>query len=279
MDKYSELVRLLRFNPKSLQHPDAWVGHMPFAYWVIEKLKPSTFVELGTHTGNSYFSFCQSIQENKTKTKAFAVDTWEGDAHAGTYDDSIFDGVNRTNMEYSSFSTLLRTTFDSALQQFEDGSVDLLHIDGLHTYEAVKHDFETWLPKLSSKAVVLFHDTNVRRDDFGVFQLWSELSNKFNTLEFFHSNGLGILEISQESNAIVPVEEDKKSELRDLFALLSEQMLIRFQRHSLLAERHSQLDEILNSGSWKITSGLRTLFRIFLGIRVSLKKFQASLTR
>ena len=279
MDKYSELVRLLRFNPKSLQHPDAWVGHMPFAYWVIEKLKPSTFVELGTHTGNSYFSFCQSIQENKTKTKAFAVDTWEGDAHAGTYDDSIFDGVNRTNMEYSSFSTLLRTTFDSALQQFEDGSVDLLHIDGLHTYEAVKHDFETWLPKLSSKAVVLFHDTNVRRDDFGVFQLWSELSNKYNTLEFFHSNGLGILEISQESNAIVPVEEDKKSELRDLFALLSEQMLIRFQRHSLLAERHSQLDEILNSGSWKITSGLRTLFRIFLGIRVSLKKFQASLTR
>lgn len=279
MDKYSELVRLLRFDPKSLQHPDAWVGHMPFAYWVIEKLKPSTFVELGTHTGNSYFSFCQSIQDNKTKTKAFAVDTWKGDAHAGTYDDSIFDGVNRTNLEYSSFSTLLRTTFDSALEQFEDGSVDLLHIDGLHTYEAVKHDFETWLPKMSRKGVVLFHDTNVLRDDFGVFQLWSELSNKYNTLEFFHSNGLGILEISQESSAIVPAEEDKKSELRDLFALLSEQMLIRFQRHSLLTERHSQLDEILNSGSWKITSGLRTLFRIFLGIRDSLKKFKASLTR
>jgi hypothetical protein len=279
MDKYSELVRLLRFNPKSLQHPDAWVGHMPFAYWVIEKLKPSTFVELGTHTGNSYFSFCQSIQENKTKTKAFAVDTWEGDAHAGSYDDSIFDGVNRTNLEYRSFSTLLRTTFDSALEQFEDGSVDLLHIDGLHTYEAVKHDFETWLPKMSNNGVVLFHDTNVLRDDFGVFQLWSELSNKYNTLEFFHSNGLGILEISQERNSIVPTEKDKQNEIRDLFALLSEQMLIRFQRHSLLAERHSQLEEILNSGSWKITSGLRTLFRIFLGIRDSLKKLQASLTR
>jgi hypothetical protein len=279
MDKYSELVRLLRFNPKSLQHPDAWVGHMPFAYWVIEKLKPSTFVELGTHTGNSYFSFCQSIQENKTKTKAFAVDTWEGDAHAGSYDDSIFDGVNRTNLEYSSFSTLLRTTFDSALEQFEDGSVDLLHIDGLHTYEAVKHDFETWLPKMSNKGVVLFHDTNVLRDDFGVFQLWSELSNKYNTLEFFHSNGLGILEISQERSTIVPTEKDKQNELRDLFALLSEQMSIRFQLHSLLAERHSQLDEILNSGSWKITSGLRALFRIFLRIRDSLKKLQASSPR
>ena len=104
------------------------------------------------------------------------------------------------------------------------------------------------------------------------------ISFKYNTLELFHSNGLGILEISQESTAIVPAEEDKKSELRDLFALLSEQMLIRFQLHSLLAERHSQLDEISNSGSWKITSGLRTLFRIFLEIRDSLKKFQASLT-
>jgi hypothetical protein len=267
MDKVSELVRLLQFKPKSLQHAKAWVGHMPFAYWVIEKIKPSTFVELGTHTGTSYFSFCQSIQDNKLKTKAFAVDTWEGDAHAGFYDDSIFDVVNRTNLAYNSFSTLLRTTFDSALEQFDDGSVDLLHIDGFHTYEAVKHDFETWLPKMSSRGVVLFHDTNVRTDDFGVYQLWSELSSKYNSLEFFHSYGLGILELSQGSNIVIPADEEKQSELRDLFALLSEQMLIRYERDSLLAERDSQLDHILNSGSWKITSGLRAVWRFFHGVR------------
>jgi hypothetical protein len=274
MDKFSEFVRLLQFNPKSLQHPIAWAGHIPFAYWVIEKLQPSIFVELGTHTGNSYFSFCQSIQENNTNTKAFAVDTWQGDVHAGHYDGSIFDGVNRTNSEYSSFSTLLRTTFDSALQQFDDGSVDLLHIDGLHTYEAVKHDFETWLPKMSSRGVVLFHDTNVRRDDFGVYQLWSEISSKYNSLEFFHSYGLGILEISHGSNMIIPAGEEKKSELRDLFALLSDQVLIRFERDLLLAERKSQLDHIFNSGSWKITSGLRAVWRFFLGIRTKIKKFK-----
>jgi len=268
MPEVAEIAKLLRFKPKSLQQPNAWVGHMPFAYWVIDKLKPSVFVELGTHTGNSYFSFCQSIQENNINTKAFAVDTWKGDAHAGFYDESIFDGVNNTNLEYSRFSTLLRTTFDSALEHFEDGSVDLLHIHGLHTYEAVKHDFDSWLPKMSSKGVVLFHDTNVRRDNFGVYRLWSELSSKYSTLKFFHCNGLGIPDLSQGSSVAIPGQEEQKSELREVFAGLSEQMLMRFERDSLLTDRDSLLtdrDSLLNSCSWKVTRGARAVWRFFSG--------------
>ena len=239
MAENTDLLKLLQFTPKSLQHPDAWVGHMPFAYWLIQKLRPSTFVELGTHTGNSYFSFCQSIQENNIDSKAYAVDTWEGDAHAGYYDESVFTDVHQINQSYSAFSTLLRTTFDSASEYFEDGSVDLLHIDGLHTYEAVKHDFETWLPKISDKGVVLFHDTNVRRDDFGVYRLWSELSKEYNSLEFYHSHGLGILEFSSSANSILPANESERLELREMFSLLSSQMLIRFERDSLVSERDS----------------------------------------
>ena len=62
---------------------------------------------------------------------------------------------------YESFSTLLRMTFDQALEQFQDRSVDLLRHDGCHAYEAVKRDYETWLPKMSESGIILFHDTAV----------------------------------------------------------------------------------------------------------------------
>ena len=59
----------------------AWIGHIPFASWLITELKPKIFVELGTHTGASFLAFCQSIAENSLSTKAYAVDVWKGDNH------------------------------------------------------------------------------------------------------------------------------------------------------------------------------------------------------
>ena len=88
---------------------------------------------------------------------------------------------------------LIRKTFDEAVLGFKDDSIDILHIDGLHTYEAVKHDFETWLPKVNQNGIVLFHDIKVGEDDFGVYKLWEELKKKYATIEFFQSFGLGVL--------------------------------------------------------------------------------------
>jgi hypothetical protein len=67
--------------------------------------------------------------------------------------------------------------------------IDLLHIDGLHTYEAVKNDFETWFPKTSENAIVMFHDTISFPNDVG--KLFNELP--YYKTNFTHSAGLGIL--------------------------------------------------------------------------------------
>lgn len=233
------LLNAATFTPNSLQSPNAWVGHLSFAAWIIKEISPKVFVELGTHSGNSYFSFCQSVVESGLTTKCYAIDTWQGDEHAGKYSEDIFAKVNAYHQErYSGFSSLLRMTFDDAATYFADESIDLLHIDGLHTYEAVRHDFEIWLPKLAPGAVVMFHDTNVRERNFGVWKLWAELQASYpNNLEFVHSHGLGVLQLNN-----APL--DKKLEwlqpnsvkneiLKNYFAALGSRQLERFDFNEL----------------------------------------------
>jgi hypothetical protein len=184
--------------------PDAWVGHIPFAFWIVEALRPQLLVELGTHSGNSYFAFVQAVQRLDLETACFAVDTWQGDPHAGYYGQDVFRELSKYHdARYNAFSRLVRSTFDDAAQQFSDASVDLLHVDGLHTYETVVHDFEVWRPKLSARAVVLFHDTNVREKDFGVWRLWDELRRRYPHFEFLHAHGLGVLGVGSALPAAV----------------------------------------------------------------------------
>jgi GT2 family glycosyltransferase/glycosyltransferase involved in cell wall biosynthesis/uncharacterized coiled-coil protein SlyX len=171
-----------------------WREHAPFAFWLVDALRPRSIVELGTHYGYSYFCFCQAVERLQLNAQCHAVDTWKGDEHAGFFGEEVFDVVlERNSRRYSSFSDLIRSTFDEALKYFPDNSIDLLHIDGRHFYDDVKHDFESWRSKLSDHAVVLFHDTNVRELDFGVFRLWAELCINYPTFEFHHGHGLGVL--------------------------------------------------------------------------------------
>jgi hypothetical protein len=188
------------FSPRRLKPGNIgnWSGHLPFARDLVAALRPSIFVELGTHYGESYFGFCQSIAENAIDCKAYAIDTWRGEHQSGFYDESIFEDVRRYNeANYQSFSYLVRGLFDDALAQFDDNSIDILHIDGLHTFDAVSHDFYSWLPKVKPGGIVLLHDTMVKQDDFGVWKLWGELRNKGETFEFHHSSGLGVFEKPQ----------------------------------------------------------------------------------
>ncbi len=181
-------------TPYHLGPVNAWHGHMPFAFWCIENLRPKVFVELGTHYGDSFCSMCQAVKSLKVPSQTYAIDTWQGDEHAGYYDDRIYLNLRAYHdVHYGGFSRLLRSTFDEALGGFGDKSIDLLHIDGLHTYEAVKHDFESWRPKLSDQGVVIFHDINVHERSFGVWKLWNELKVQYPSFDFSISHGLGFI--------------------------------------------------------------------------------------
>lgn len=186
------------WTPESLV-PSAWAMHAPFAFWLMETHRPGLLVELGSHFGYSYFAFNQALKQLKVKGRCFAIDTWQGDEHAGYYGNEVYDSVAAYNQaHYADFSELLRMDFNEAVARFQDGSIDLLHIDGRHFYSDVRHDFDTWKSKLSDRAVVLLHDTNVRSHDFGVYRLWEELQAEHPSFEFLTGHGLGVLGLGKQ---------------------------------------------------------------------------------
>lgn len=228
---YKEITDL---SPKHLclYYDSAWIGHSPFAMWLTKTFRPKNIVELGSHGGYSYFAFCQAVQQYKTNSQCYAIDTWEGDDHSSLYDESILDKVSKINSEYyADFSHLIQKRFDQASELFEDHSIDLLHIDGRHGYEDVKYDFECYKNKLSDNSIVLFHDVNCFKPGFGVNKYFNELKQQYPAAEFEHSSGLGILfygknlQNSKKCCELIASLQDKDSVLYNMlyFAGISRQ--------------------------------------------------------
>jgi GT2 family glycosyltransferase/glycosyltransferase involved in cell wall biosynthesis len=213
----------------------AWWQHVPFAQWLVYVSRPRLLVELGSHGGVSYAALCNAVRRVDSDARCFAVDTRQSDKQVGFYDESVFKSLSQFHASrFASFSQLLRCTFDEARERFEDGSIDLLHIDGLHTYTQVRHDFENWRATLSDRAVVLFHNTNERQADFGVWRLWAELRQQYPSFEFSHGHGLGVLCVGTQA----------PDELRRLCELPPHEAAVLRQRIAMLGERWDYANQV-----------------------------------
>ena len=235
-------------TPQRVTH-SAWTQHVPFGMLLIDLTRPRTLVELGAHTGMSYCAFCQAVDALGLEARCTAVDTWEGDEQAGYYDEDILSDLRaHHDPRYGGFSTLLRATFDDAASQFADHSIDLLHIDGFHTYEAVKHDFDTWLPRMSERGVVVLHDIAERAETFGVWRLWDELCATYPAhLEFQHGHGLGVVAVGstvpEELSALMRQPAAAWLPVRETLQRLGEQIEANYDldqaRQTLAREREA----------------------------------------
>ena len=232
--------------PSRLTPGSSWHEHIPFAMCLVDMLRPEVLVELGTYRGDSYCAFCQAVKELGLPTRCYAIDTWTGDPHTGSYGPDVLAELRQYHDPlYGSFSTLVQSTFEDALRLFPDGSVTLLHIDGYHTYEAVKRDFEAWLPKMSETGVILLHDTQEVRDDFGVWRLWKEISSLYPSFEFLHGHGLGVLGVGKklrdEVKAFLSLSGSERDQVRQYFARLG----ARIVDYGRLQERVDRLSNAL----------------------------------
>jgi len=249
--------------------PSGWLEHAPFAAWVTSVVRPKTLVELGTHNGYSFFSFCEFSERLGLGATCYAVDTWEGDDHAGFYAEKVYDDVSQVAASlYPDTARLLRGYFDDHVNTFADGSIDLLHIDGRHGYEDVLHDFESWLPRVADGGVVLFHDTTVLDRGFGVYRFWDEIRQKYPSFSFEHGNGLGVIGIGNYPvalDALFSASESEADRIRDFYwrrgSVMTEQYLRQVnednERDAVTARHEAEIAEIKNSFAWKSTLPLQ----------------------
>lgn len=175
--------------------PSTWSNLAPVMFGLVKTFRPRTYLELGVHHGFSFFCACQAAAEANIPLKATAIDTWRGDSQAGVYEEDVFESFQAIcKTDYANIASFLRMDFNSAVNEIEDESIDLLHIDGYHSLEAVTTDYENYLPKMSKHGAMMFHDINVHVNDFGVWKFWSELqaNHPGQTFGLNHGYGLGI---------------------------------------------------------------------------------------
>ena len=93
-------------------------------------------------------------------------------------------------------SSQKESTKKEALKLISNDKFDFIFIDGDHRYNAVKLDFEMYLPLVKSGGIIALHDIGYAEEG-GVHKLWDEIKNNFKHKELRnHPNkekGIGII--------------------------------------------------------------------------------------
>lgn len=167
----------------------AWTGHFHFARWAVNRMQPTTIVDLGVDYGFSTFTF--ALDNIGT---VYGVDWFEGDPNTG-YRNSLEHVLNIKDTYEFNNVVIVKADFNELAKVWES-PIDILHIDGFHSYEAVKNDYITWAPLVRQGGLILFHDTEAYPDDVGRF--FNEIT--LPKTNFKNSAGLGV--VSTDANLI-----------------------------------------------------------------------------
>jgi hypothetical protein len=281
-EEYEALVAPL-FQLPTKMPLTAWSGHIPFLFALFRALRPRCYVDLGVHHGASLIAAATAARTYGTDTHCVGVDTWEGGEHAGKYEgDRIYEELDHHTRSVFGNVTLMRSYFIDARKAFRPGSIDILHVNGRHTYESVKEDFSTWFHLMAPSSVMLFHNIAVHRDGFGVHRMWDEVKQHFPSMEFHHSHGLGVLFLGHEDERCSPflrLMKDPRAMrgyqalAEDIGGIIEERMagfalgpapfppandaIEVAALRAAVAQQKMTLEAIANSTSWRITAPLR----------------------
>jgi predicted O-methyltransferase YrrM len=140
-----------------------------------------TVVEIGTYKGGTLWLWCQLAKAN---AKIVSIDL-PGGPFGGGYDDAEAEGFRPFARRGQEMCLIAADSHDPETVQrvkriLASAPIDLLFIDGDHTYEGVRRDYEMYAPLVRRGGVVAFHDVLPHTDaaDCEVDVYWNELKSR-----------------------------------------------------------------------------------------------------
>lgn len=183
----------IEFSPVThYQH----VGEFNDFLKVYKLLGPQVVVEIGAFNGATLWAWTHN---NTNLKKLVAVDLPIPPSD-GRFDEMIrsrsmwntwMKDVQFIDIQGDSHET---ETFVKVANSVSHKEVDMLFIDGDHSYEGVKQDWEMYSPLVKKGGIVVFHDS-VGYDS--VKRLCDELrAQGFSNKEFYHQGGWGLFVVT-----------------------------------------------------------------------------------
>jgi hypothetical protein len=157
---------------------DGWASETELKILSNFASRSDSIVEVGCWKGRSTKELLESCNGN-----VYAVDSWKGSPNDMTnvmagMDLGVEAAFKKNVGHYSNLKILKGSSVDMA-KTFNGNKVDMVYIDAGHTYEEVKSDIETWLPKCNK--FIVGHDY---QEDFpGVKQAVDEIFGEVNTID------------------------------------------------------------------------------------------------
>lgn len=163
--------------------------------------RPKTLLEIGTFSGGTLFLFTRIAANDVT---IISIDLSEG-RYGGGYP-KLKEPLYRSFKLPNQNIILLRCgshdhkTLLKVKQLLNRKQIDFLFIDGDHSYNGVKKDFEMYHPLVNENGLITFHDIVIHYQDktVAVFKFWNEIKKKYNFEEIVEDwnqgeCGIGIL--------------------------------------------------------------------------------------
>jgi len=171
---------------------------------LLESLKGKvlkTVVEIGTANGGVFWALCQMADPD---AQLISIDLPGGEFGGGYKTDAI-EKFKKFKQGRQRLDFLMEDSHDLETKKklqslLKNESVDLLFIDGDHTYKGVKKDWKMYSPFVKKGGLVVFHDIclhlNVPRCE--VEKFWKEIKKGKRVVEYIDQNdiswgGIGVI--------------------------------------------------------------------------------------